>query len=116
MDINVSEVHNIETVALPAYTNIRWLLIDLKIVQLSMLQTQHVSVAEGVTEVYITCLSVNHTWRIIHLLHEGLLLIVCYIKQEKSVKGEKTAVLLQSVVKVKTHFRKSVQTSLAHET
>lgn len=44
-----------ETVALPAYTNIpniKWLLIDLKIVQLLMLQTQHTSVAEGVCNNY----------------------------------------------------------------
>jgi len=52
--------------SLPAYTNIhniRWLLTNLKIVQLSMLQTQHVLVTEGVWQLpkSITCLSVNRS-------------------------------------------------------
>ncbi len=118
METNISEVRNIETVALPAFTNIsniKWLLIDLKIVQLSMLQTQHMS-AEGVCNNYRSP-SHAYLWTtpedFIHLLHEGLMLIVCYIKPERSEGRENSCTF-----SVSSQGRKrinQVQTSLAHE-
>ncbi len=100
----------------PNISNIKWLLIDLKIVQLSMLQTQHMSVAEGVCNNYRSP-SHAYLWTtpedFIHLLHEGLMLIVCYIKPERSEGRENSCTF-----SVSSQGRKrinQVQTSLAHE-
>lgn len=121
METNISEVRNIETVALPAFTNIsniRWLLIDLKIVQLSMLQTQHVSVAEGVCNNYRSP-SHAYLWTtpedFIHRLHEGLMLIVCYIKHERSEGRENSCTFSVSSQGRKRINGNQIQTSLAHE-